>query len=87
MMHSSKVEFEGEDYAYMVNGDYSGDIHILVPDALVERVSTAQGLYQRVTLPFEVIEEIVGRKAADALVAYFENATGIETLKFLTSLP
>jgi len=85
-MHSATVEFEGEIYAYNVNGDYSGDLNILLPDALVEPVPTASGNYQRVTIPFEVLEEIVGRKAADTLVAHFENATGIETLKFLTSI-
>ena len=84
-MHSATVEFEGETYAYSVNGDYSGDIHLILPTALVTKVTTPFPHYA-VVMPFEVLEEIVGRKAADALVAHFENATGIETLKFLTSL-
>lgn len=86
-MHSHNIEVDEYIYFCHTNGDFSGDVVIsnLQEIRVDDDPQYTKGQYE-VRIPFGLMEELVGRKIADDLVSYFEEATGKETLKFLTSL-
>lgn len=77
-MHTDTFRNEEGNHIYIHrNGGYDGDVHIQKYDD-VDEVKL-----QEVTIPFEVLEQLVGQKVNSDLISKLEDMDGKETLRFL----
>ncbi len=77
-MHTTVID----DHRFHHNGDYSGDVRIIVPADKVDHIdwpTPADGTFQ-ITIPFEVLAEFVGEAVRDARESRLEQLEWYEVL-------
>ncbi len=72
-MHTTKIDNSetGETYVFNYNGDYSGDILLLLPDTETEEIK----------IPFSVLAEFIGSAFQNIAISKIEDQRGIDFLR------
>jgi hypothetical protein len=80
-MHADTVEVDEDVFTAFHHGDWSGDIEITRTDSSGLVKTMGPGDVTRVVLPFELLEELVGRMMIDKKTVLLEQLTGREYVR------
>lgn len=89
-MHTTRAD----DVVFIHDGDYSGDVHVVVKGCFVEDVTMLPATGEdsprtlvwdnhdyRITIPFEAMEQLVANKISSELISKIEQESAEEILR------